>query len=411
MWWIGIAILIGIIGLLSLFVRFTIVQEGTAKAVMKLGEFEKIIFQWRDHWMDNEWNIWREGEEGAPEKATKEVKIRGRIFGGFWYYGIWPVDKIHRYTLRWTDLHRISERERTIETVQFHEERLDHVFLRPIVYWTKIFGAETKPPERIPVDVEVLVTMRVFNPYRFLFIAPSTPIEDILARIDALLRDRIAQLTIDELLEVNTETLWKGWKIEREDKTIKIPGLKMEKLFKETLEKWGVRVAEKGVEIKRVDPPPRYSEALARRRELELESEAKKIALEIGAKARASEVMGTIIESVSIAEGRPKEEIGSEIRKDPEGFYKKHKTIVDSVITKLAMEAGAYLKIETAGGEGGLLSDLLKLIVAWQRMPRGESEKKRKEKRSEYLEKEEAFELQRKWREERLVINFQGLEF
>jgi regulator of protease activity HflC (stomatin/prohibitin superfamily) len=395
MWWM---ILIGI-GILLFFLRFTIVQEGTAKAVTKLGKFEKIIFQWEGHWMDRDWNIWYEGEEAALNYWKKkgieakneeelrgkvEKKVRGRIFGGLWFYGIWPIHKIHRYRHRWTDLHRIEEKEGTIEKVQFHDEVLDHVLLKPTVYWTKIFAAETTPPERIPVDVGTLVTMRIFNPYLFLFVAPPTPVEDVLARIDALIRERTALLTIDEILSVRAETLWQGWKVKRDEKEIEIPPLKEEKLFKETLERWGFKVAEKGVDIKSIDPPKAYAEALARRRQLELEAEAKRVEYKIMAEARAAEIMGTVIEAVSTASGRKRKEVEEEFRKNPEEFYRKHKTVIDNAMTKLSMEERAYLRIETPGATGAL-GDLIRLIAAWQRMPRGR--RKRKSEIDEEIER------------------------
>ena len=368
MWWIGIGILV--IGILFvLWKSFTIVEEGTAKAVMKLGKFDKIIFQWEGHWMDKDWSIWYEGEEGAPDRKKAENKVWGRVFGSLWFYGIWPIHRIYEYTLRWTDLHRVIEKEGSIEKVQFHEEKLDHVLLKPAVYWTKIFSAETTPPERIPVNIEVLVTMRVFNPYRFLFIAPPTPIEDVLARIDALIRERIAHLTVDKILRIRTETLWEGWETEDE----KIPGLKEEKLIKETLQRWGMKIAEKGVDVKKVEFPKGYAEALARRRQLELEAEAKRTEFRILSEARAAEIMGTIIEAIVVATGLPKEEIQKEFTKDPEAFYEKHKTIIDNVMTKLSMEERAYLRIETPGATGAL-GDLIRLIGAWQRMPTGKKE-------------------------------------
>jgi regulator of protease activity HflC (stomatin/prohibitin superfamily) len=397
-WW---AVAIGGMVLLFTFLGFTTVEEGTAKAVMKLGKFQKIIFQWEGHWMDKNWNIWREKEDEIPAEVYRELypdmgekeieekrkkpseedlklwrlkeekKIRGRIAGGLWFYGLWPIHRIHTYPLRWTELHRIAEKERSIEKVQFHEETLDRVLLKPAVYWTKIFVAETVPPERIPVDVEVLVTMKVFNPYEFLFVAPPTPIEDILARIDALIRERIAHLTVDELLQVKAEMLWEGWKARRDDEEIEIPALKEEKLIKETLEKWGVKIVEKGVDIKRIDLPPEYSAALAREKQLTLEARARKVEAEIDAVARGAKIMGTVIEAIATATGKPRKEIEEEFSRDPEAFYKKHKVLINNTMSKLSWEDRAGVRIETPGAKGAL-GDFLRLIAAWQRMPMGE---------------------------------------
>jgi hypothetical protein len=64
--------------------------------------------------------------------------------------------------------------------------------------------------------------------------------------------------------------------------------------------------------------------------------------------------------------------------RNPEEFYRKHKTVIDNTMTKLSMEERAYLRIETPGATGAL-GDLLRLIGAWQRMPRGKSKREERE--------------------------------
>jgi hypothetical protein len=144
-----------------------------------------------------------------------------------------------------------------------------------------------------------------------------------------------------------------------------------EKVFEE---EWGVLV--EGIQIRDIGLPTPYREAAARRRELELEAEARRTQFEIEAKARAAEIMGTVIEAVVTASGRKREEVEEEFRRNPEEFYRKHKTVIDNVMTKLSMEERAYLRIETPGATGAL-GDFLRLIAAWQRMPRGEGRRRR----------------------------------
>ena len=327
-------IIFGVI-MFFIFCRFTVVEEGTAKAVKVFGKFSKIFFQWENHWMDIEWNILKPEEEGKRRK-----RVWGRIFGGLYIY-FWPFQKIHNYLHRWTD---IRLRESKME-VEFHEERLDYVMLKPAVYAFKLTAVETKPPERIPVDVLVLVTLRVRNPYLFLFVAPPTPVEDILARISAETRALVTSCSVDELLQLKGESLWEL--------------LKGAKVIEDTLEKWGVKLAEKGVEIRDIDLPPEYQKAAAMKREEELI-----------AAGRGEEILGTVISAVARASGRKEKDIQREFRADPKAFYQKHKITIDNTMTKLSMEQGAYLRIETPGATG-MEGVLLRLLGAGKRMPIG----------------------------------------
>jgi regulator of protease activity HflC (stomatin/prohibitin superfamily) len=206
------------------------------------------------------------------------------------------------------------------------------------------------------------------------------------------MRERIAHLTVDELLQIKAETLWEG--------TEKISPFKEEKLLKDTLYKWGIKIAEKGVDIKRVDPPREYSEALARQRQLELEAEARRRQYEIEAEGRAAEIIGTVINAVVKASGRKREEVEKEFQANPEEFYRKHRAIFDNTMTKLSMEEGAYLRIETPGATGAL-GDLLRLVGAWQRMPKGK-ERKRRENSTRRISDEEHRKIVREAVEEAL---------
>jgi len=340
-------ILVVLVVLCFLFVRFTRVDEGTAKALMVFGEFSKMVFRWKNHWMDIEGNIRKAGEksEEGSEKKEKNKSWDQKIFGGLIVY-FWPFQRIHRYKHRWTDI-RLRQAEMEVE---FHEEDLDHVLLKPAVYAFTLTAVETQPPERVPVDVLVLVTLRIQNPYLFLFVAPPTPIEDILARISAETRALVTGCGLDELLRLKGESFWEK--------------MKGAKVIEETLEKWGVKLAEKGIEIREINLPPDYQKAGA----------AKKVE-EMRATGRAEQIMGTVISAVVRASGQSESQVQAEFQKNPEDFYKKHQCTIDNTITKLSMEEGAYVRIETPGATG-FGGDLLRLIAAWKKMPTGSLEER-----------------------------------
>lgn len=370
------------------FARFTKVEEATAKAVMSFGKFRKFLLTWKGHWIDKNYNIWEEGEKGAPSKKKKEIKIKGRIFGGLFFYGFWPFHRIYSYPLRWTDIRMVEEAGEKIEKPQFHDEPArNFVMLKPAVYWTKLFKAETKPPERFAVDAEVTITMRVFNPYLFLFKAPPTPLEDIMIRISSLLRSRVGNLTSDELIILDSRKLWDGWSEKG------IPPLKEEKFITETLPQWGVKVVERGVEIKKIDFSPEVQKALALKKERELE-----------AFGRAEELTGSIVKAVALVSGLDEEKVREEFRRNPEEFFRQYRSIVENVMKKIAMEEQLYFLLESKGE--GEIDSLLKLIAAWKRLPVKKEEKAKKE---EELKEKETKEKETKEKEEKEEINIEGL--
>lgn len=346
-WWFVLAIVIAAI----VFIRFTIVREGTARAVMTLGKFSKIIFQWENHWMDEEWKILREGE-----KSDHKKKMAGlRIWGGLYLYGIWPIHRIHRYKHRWTDI-RIRETGKM--DLEFHEEELDHVLLKPAVYAIQLFAVETAPPERIPVDVLVLITLRIENPFLFLFVAPPTPIEDVLARISASIRVIITGCSLDDLLRLKGESLWTEGKKEENQKKKK-PLLKGTKVIEDTLEKWGMKLADRGIEIKEINLPPEYQKAAAMQRKLEFV-----------AAARSAETVGTVIEMMARVRGKKIEDIQKEIEAQPEMRREFLDLAKDLVVRKLGIEGRSYLDIRVQGAEG-IERTILNALAVWQRIPMG----------------------------------------
>jgi len=406
MGWLILGIILGVlIGLFFLLVKLAIARESTAKAVMTLGEFSKIIFRWKRHWMDNEWNIWREGElpqdmiEGKGEEETNEAyqkrikkkaqefrkknekKTGLRILGGLYLYGIRGIHQIHLYSLRWSDIHQVEEKGEIVEKPVFHDEKaLDHVMLRPAVYYTKLFKVETGTPlwakeviptlpERIGVDVAILVTMRIVNPYNFLFVAPPTPIEEVIARLNALMRSRIGMMDLDSLLfyEGKSDILWHGGKDERilgfelpefvRTKLGEFPGLKEEKLIKETLPKWGFVIAEAGVDIKIVDPPPEIQILIRARKEEDLKAEA-----------RGVRIARTLVEAEAQGRGKSKEEIQKEIDGDKNRQKEFREECEDLITRELAMEQGAVSRIEVPGGSN---LEVLAALLGGNKLPLG----------------------------------------
>ncbi|MFH1180828.1 MAG: SPFH domain-containing protein, partial [bacterium] len=259
-WW-GFPIVL--IALFFLLFRFTIVSEGTAKAITRFGACKKIVVAWEKHELDDD--------------AEVRVSPRGEkhFFGGLRFVGIWPLDRVFNYKFRWQDLQLVAGKE----VVQFHEEILDYIFVRPDVYFTQIAGAETAPPERYALDVKFLVTIRVGNPRRALFVAPSNWLENVMARLNARFTGWIGTKTFDEIL-----------------KNYKDPGAVwaefcFDPLIEMLRDEWGVQVEDNGIQIKEVIPPKEIQDALASQKRQEAEvagrvAEAAGIAIQAEAQSR-----------------------------------------------------------------------------------------------------------------------------
>ncbi len=363
--------LFGLVGFLGIFfglLKFTTVQEGTAKAIMRFEALRKFVMAWEGYKFDEDWNI-------VPGKSWN-------LPGGLRLVGIRGIDKVYTYSFRWQGI-EIKEGK---EIVVFHEKKIDYILVKPDTYWTKILKAETVPPERIPLDIEWLLTMRTINPKKTLFVAPPNWVEAILTRFNTLARAWTATKTLDQILELrkkeNIERLWEEFR----DVYL------IQQVFKE---EWGVLIEENGIEIRDVGLPREFQEAAAAEKKAKLEARAMRARAKVEAVGRASEIMGTFIEALVQATGMTKTQIREELQRDPESFYKKHKVIIDNVITKLAMENRAYLRIETPGATGAL-GDFLRIIGFWKRTPPGKSNIKSTREGNKALE--EAWERIKKYK-------------
>jgi regulator of protease activity HflC (stomatin/prohibitin superfamily) len=342
MWWI-IGIVIVAIGLILFFPQFgifgpffTIVHEGTAKIVLRLGAYKKVLLCWKDHKVDEDGNI-----IDAPGKKSR----------GLHFVGIKRIDTLLIYKFRWKDIQLVEGEEKE----QFHEVERDWVLVRPDVYLITLKKAETKPPERIPVDVQFAYTLRIVNPRKATLVAPPNWFENITVRLNSAHRKFVASYNLDDLLT-----------LVKEKTEIRLD--EIDKPFLDFIHtNWGIKV--EAVQIRDIDLSPAYQEVIAIKRKKEME-----------AAGRAQEIFGTVIAAVAAATGKEKKDVQKEFKENPRAFYETHKTIIDNVMAKLSMEEKAYLRIETPGATG-FEGALLRLIGAWKRMPRGEEITKRKKLR------------------------------
>ncbi|OHA75970.1 MAG: hypothetical protein A3I38_02985 [Candidatus Wildermuthbacteria bacterium RIFCSPLOWO2_02_FULL_47_10] len=240
---------------------WTFVTEGTAKIAVHGGKFHKIIMEWKGYDLDGAWNVVK----------ADEAQVKRRLFGGARYIGLPPFFKIYAYRLRWS-----SPREDG--TVVAHDEVLSHVLLKDHIYTIHIRGAEDK--QRIPLDIDLLITARIVNPYKFVFNVQDA-FEVVLNRIAALFRDYAGETTYEFLTSNKGDAAKIIWK-----------KLRAKGLIQEFRENYGVEIIEQGIEIREIAPPQEYQRAATRkylaereREETEIRADAERRRLEAVYKA------------------------------------------------------------------------------------------------------------------------------
>jgi len=309
---VGLIILVGLVfWLASKNIFFTFVKEGTAKNVMKAGEFNRTLMRWRGYGLDNDWNV---------VNQSKGRFVWGRIFGGLYFYGLSPFYKIDTYYFQWTGVKENGE-------LQPHpKEKLDYIILKDDVYWAKIENAEDS--KLLNLTVEIFFTIRVVNPHKARFNVQNW-LETVINRSKPAVRDAITTADYENLIK-KTDAIG----------TIVYQRIRERGLFAEFKERYGIEIRK--IETRKIDPPPEYRGITLR--EYIATQEKKKITIEAEAQA---------IRLASIAKGAGKalEEASPEERK---------KAVEKAYSRQQSIDGDAFLKIEAGGGN--LDNGLAKLI-------------------------------------------------
>lgn len=230
---------------------FTFIKEGTAKVVVRGDADKKTLIRFKGHTLTKTGSV----AKGNPGR---------HMLGGLVFYScFWPLDDIAIYRFEWTGVTQGGE-------VEFHPEKwLDYVLLKDDVYYTKVTGAEDK--ELLPLELELVLTMRVINPSKALFKVQNW-LETVLNRIGPAVRDIV------------TEKAYKEWIMEKSvlgDKVYE----KTEEIRKEFLERYGVDLRK--IQVKDIIPPKEYLEATLKQYMAERQREA--VVVEADAEAKRKE--------------------------------------------------------------------------------------------------------------------------
>jgi len=198
---IGLAITIFALIVLLYFLAknnlfFTFAEEGTAKAILKFGRFHRVIMTYKGYGLDTEWTV-RNKENEVDENGNiiyhEDVKdsqgniiyhqgdlVKGKTgttlklrpkpwsrLGGLRWVGIPLIHSIYKYNFRWTSFEQGEEEGKLIQKIIHHEEKIDYILVQDDIYYSFVKEAETEG--MVPVDLNLLLTIRIVNPYKALF--------------------------------------------------------------------------------------------------------------------------------------------------------------------------------------------------------------------------------------------------
>ena len=190
---------------------FTIVQEGTAKAILKFGKFHKIIMIYTGYQLDANWEVRSENEK---DKNGKDIKFQPKPLriGGLVWVGIPFVHSVYRYNFTWVSFEQREEGGKLVEkTVSHTEEKIDYILVQDDVYYSFIKEAETDG--MVPVDVDMLLTIGITNPYKALFRIQNW-LEVTFNRAKPALRDFVRKSSFENLIKQGADEFLEGTKVD-----------------------------------------------------------------------------------------------------------------------------------------------------------------------------------------------------
>jgi len=317
-------------------ILFGQVDEGMEKTVMKLGQACKGLIQYKGFTLNRDWDI-------VPGREI-------HLFGGLRWVGIWPIYYIFKYTQRWTSVRESGE-------AVSHEEELDSLLLKEKTYHLELKGAEDK--DGIALDIDILLTLRVVNPYKALF-GPHNYLEQVLNRTRPLFREYVRKYTFMELSAQKQRAGGELWeRLEREGMVNVFNEDGGLEVIGEFERDYGTRVKDGGIEMKRITPPPEYQEA-----------QTSKYLSEREAERIAGETIGAVVGMMANSRGITTKEIQEKINKNTELQKEFRDFCKDTLHKKMAIDGGSYVQIDVSGA-GDAEKTLLDLIAAWTRIPKG----------------------------------------
>ncbi len=280
------------------------VREGKAKLMMNPGEnYKRTIVNWSSYLevaedMEINGEKFKKGDivkrSEAPDGIV-EKENRGILGTGF--FSKKPWESVYSYEVNLSENHDMDHKGKELNYLDLKEQKLQSEIVRTT--GAPASGKESKESSfgKVDVTVSYLVIMRIKNPYEFIFDSPSNGYEAALARLDNAVAQVISQCeqNLLEQMEGDSKALWFGianpekadyseiyknmsneeredlkkehreiWKKYKqhishsEDVDLVFKGIGDIKLVKEEFKKWGVKIIDQGIELRKVDPSQEF---------------------------------------------------------------------------------------------------------------------------------------------------------
>jgi len=324
---------------------FTFVLEGYAKVVVRAGKFQKTLIQWTGTTIDENGNVVN-GEEF-------------HLFGGLRFYGWWPLDKIYEYKFRWISIDENGDFESR------SEEKFDRVMLKPDVYGCLVQAAEDK--DLIPLDLKLVLEMRVVNPYKALFQIQNW-YEAVLNRIRPYVRDFVSIRQYAQLISQDERI---GEQIQEK--------LGEGGIIHSFENEYGIEIV--SLELKNIDPPQDIRERTLRKFSAQREAEA-----------RVEAMTGALITMLSRETGMEEEKVKEKLLAGnfPSVVLERN---LELLKRDMSLDRGALMDIRITGvdGLGGTLASFAAILGGGSRGKPGKPTEPAEEKKEEKKPKEKTY--------------------
>lgn len=212
-------------------ILFTTVKEGTAKAIMRGKSVDRFIMSFAGYHLNDPNKDWyretitkkvkRDGNEitvtepcpewtvlyhgpNNPNDITEEEEQKDAFYDdrpwilrhlGLYWVG-WPwANSVYVYLFEWIET--TTNKKTGAQEIDRRKEPTDYLFLTDFTYAIVTGGAETR--DRLPVDILILTTVAMRNPYKALFSGEDW-IRTFTAAVNRHVRNFVASMAYDDLI-------------------------------------------------------------------------------------------------------------------------------------------------------------------------------------------------------------------
>jgi len=138
---------------------FTTVGEGSAKFIDSGGEIIATLLQSVGEDIKHQ----PDGDIVSSPKKERNLGWTGpwNLWGGLWFYGLWPIRDVHIYEFEWTNINEKGE-------IEVHPKRwIDYIMVKWDTYYQKMPLVESA--DLVPLIVELILRLRPKNPFKARF--------------------------------------------------------------------------------------------------------------------------------------------------------------------------------------------------------------------------------------------------